>query len=89
MKAHYLGISKSSPLTTSSFTEKLDGSLYIPLIGTDDAGLYECGVENETTFLDRINLTVRRKPIKTIPIDFLSIFSRRISRPLILKSLFI
>ncbi|RVE54388.1 hypothetical protein evm_000873, partial [Chilo suppressalis] len=37
----------------------LDGSLFIPLIGVDDAGLYECGVENETSFLDRINLTVR------------------------------
>ncbi|RVE41206.1 hypothetical protein evm_014144, partial [Chilo suppressalis] len=41
---------------------QLDGSLFIPLIGVDDAGLYECGVENETSFLDRINLTVRTEP---------------------------
>ncbi|XP_028176671.1 uncharacterized protein LOC114364644 [Ostrinia furnacalis] len=39
-----------------------DGSLFIPMIGPDDSGLYECGVENETSFLDRMNVTVRTEP---------------------------
>lgn len=39
-----------------------DGSLLLTQIGVDDVGLYECGVENETTFVDRVNLTVRTEP---------------------------
>ncbi|XP_060803542.1 cell adhesion molecule DSCAML1 [Amyelois transitella] len=40
----------------------LDGSLLLIQIDVDDAGLYECGVENETAFVDRVNLTVRTEP---------------------------
>ncbi|KAL4713213.1 hypothetical protein ACJJTC_002959 [Scirpophaga incertulas] len=42
--------------------DRVDGSLFIPHIGVDDAGLYECGVENETVFLDRINVSVKTEP---------------------------
>lgn len=36
-----------------------DGSLLLALVGVEDEGLYECGVENETAFVDRVNVTVR------------------------------
>lgn len=36
-----------------------DGSLLLKKIGTEDAGLYECSLENETDYVDRVNLTVR------------------------------
>ncbi|CAK1551333.1 unnamed protein product [Leptosia nina] len=38
-----------------------DGSLLLALVGVEDEGLYECGVENETSFVDRVNVTVRSK----------------------------
>ncbi|XP_048478708.1 Down syndrome cell adhesion molecule-like protein 1 homolog isoform X2 [Plutella xylostella] len=40
----------------------VDGSLLLKQISADDAGVYECGVENETAFNDRINITVRTEP---------------------------
>ncbi|XP_041978842.1 uncharacterized protein LOC121732887 isoform X2 [Aricia agestis] len=40
----------------------IDGSLSLTQVGVDDEGLYECGVENETAFLDRVNLTIRTEP---------------------------
>ncbi|XP_022120911.1 Down syndrome cell adhesion molecule-like protein 1 homolog [Pieris rapae] len=39
-----------------------DGSLLLALVGVEDEGLYECGVENETSFVDRVNVTVRTEP---------------------------
>ncbi|XP_026327694.1 uncharacterized protein LOC113235985 [Hyposmocoma kahamanoa] len=39
-----------------------DGSLFLQNISAQDSGLYECGVENETAFMDRVNLTVRTEP---------------------------
>ncbi|XP_026488175.2 uncharacterized protein LOC113394920 [Vanessa tameamea] len=39
-----------------------DGSLLLKKVGLDDEGLYECGVENETAYVDRVNLTVRTEP---------------------------
>ncbi|KAG6454887.1 hypothetical protein O3G_MSEX008925 [Manduca sexta] len=39
-----------------------DRSLLLRQIDVDDAGLYECGVENETAYVDRVNLTVRTEP---------------------------
>ncbi|XP_028035921.1 Down syndrome cell adhesion molecule-like protein 1 homolog [Bombyx mandarina] len=39
-----------------------DGSLLLKKIGTEDAGLYECSLENETDYVDRVNLTVRTEP---------------------------
>ncbi|CAG4982738.1 unnamed protein product [Colias eurytheme] len=40
---------------------EVDGSLLLPHVGVEDEGLYECGVENETSFVDRVNVTVRSK----------------------------
>ncbi|XP_038220647.1 Down syndrome cell adhesion molecule-like protein 1 homolog [Zerene cesonia] len=40
----------------------VDGSLLLPQVGVEDEGLYECGVENETSFVDRVNVTVRTEP---------------------------
>ncbi|CAB3227302.1 unnamed protein product [Arctia plantaginis] len=39
----------------------VDGSLLLRNLGVEDAGLYECSVENETAYIDRVNLTVRSK----------------------------
>ncbi|XP_063383692.1 cell adhesion molecule DSCAML1 [Cydia fagiglandana] len=39
-----------------------DGSLVLLNVGVEYAGVYECGVENDTTFLDRINVTVKTEP---------------------------
>ncbi|XP_026738743.1 uncharacterized protein LOC113501733 [Trichoplusia ni] len=39
-----------------------DGSLLLTNMGLEDAGLYECSVENETAYVDRVNLTVRTEP---------------------------
>lgn len=40
---------------------QIDGSLLLTNIGVEDAGLYECSVENETAYIDKVNLTVRSK----------------------------
>ncbi|XP_073955937.1 protein turtle homolog A [Choristoneura fumiferana] len=40
----------------------LDGSLVLLNVRVDYAGVYECSVENETAFVDRINVTVRTEP---------------------------
>ncbi|KPJ07044.1 Protein sidekick-like [Papilio machaon] len=40
----------------------MDGGLLLRQVGVDDEGLYECGVENETAYVDRVNLTVRTEP---------------------------
>ncbi|CAH0585462.1 unnamed protein product [Chrysodeixis includens] len=39
-----------------------DGSLLLTNMGLEDAGLYECSVENETAYVDRVNITVRTEP---------------------------
>ncbi|XP_050351355.1 uncharacterized protein LOC126774059 [Nymphalis io] len=39
-----------------------DGGLLLKKVGVDDEGLYECAVENETAYVDRVNLTVRTEP---------------------------
>lgn len=44
---------------TQSLLLQSDGSLLLKSIAVDDAGLYECSVENETAYVDRVNLTVR------------------------------
>ncbi|CAG4959251.1 unnamed protein product [Parnassius apollo] len=43
-------------------TVLIDGSLVLKQVGVNDEGLYECGVENETAYVDRVNLTVRTEP---------------------------
>ncbi|XP_068633582.1 cell adhesion molecule DSCAM [Battus philenor] len=43
-------------------TVLMDGSLLLKQVGVEDEGLYECGVENETAYVDRVNLTVRTEP---------------------------
>ncbi|XP_059052220.1 uncharacterized protein LOC131846824 [Achroia grisella] len=40
----------------------IDGSLFLANLDVEDAGLYECGIENETSLVDRFNLTVRTEP---------------------------
>ncbi|XP_034832046.1 cell adhesion molecule DSCAM [Maniola hyperantus] len=39
-----------------------DGSITLTRVAVDDEGLYECSVENETAYIDRVNLTVRTEP---------------------------
>ncbi|XP_032516976.2 cell adhesion molecule DSCAML1 [Danaus plexippus] len=39
-----------------------DGSLFLKQVAVEDEGLYECGVENETAYSDRVNFTVRTEP---------------------------
>ncbi|XP_013170189.1 PREDICTED: Down syndrome cell adhesion molecule-like protein 1 homolog isoform X1 [Papilio xuthus] len=43
-------------------TVLMDGGLLLRQVGVEDEGLYECGVENETAYVDRVNLTVRTEP---------------------------
>ncbi|KAM3957160.1 protein turtle homolog B [Aphomia sociella] len=40
----------------------IDGSLLLTNLDVEDAGVYECAVENETAFVDRVNITVRTEP---------------------------
>lgn len=39
-----------------------DGSLFLTQVGPSDTGVYECTIENETAFAERVNFTVLTEP---------------------------